>query len=189
MNVRSCFKHWLIGLSAVLALALPGSASASGVSPNDNAIWIGDSYQGAPLNELTLYSSQLSDTIYVSFANESGPTWGADVVLAQWNGSDDGPPERGSSFCDRPDFDWKSCDPAVPAWIGYTQVNAGEVGTFAFQIVAPRVESPQTFTLYFRPARQKGPADAEHYFWLDSQSSDGLPNNRTYEVFTVTVIP
>jgi hypothetical protein len=170
---------WLSRLDATPAQAI--------VATGQNAVWVGDSYQGASIADITLQSGQISDPLSVSFLNEGPFNWDADYVLAQWNGSDDGPPLTNPIFCHLPTIDWWSCYPrAIPAWIGYGTVHPGEVGTFQFQLQAPGVDAQHDYTLYFRPAFRARNGD---YEWIDATPADGLPGNRSYEVFNVHVLP
>jgi hypothetical protein len=179
-----------LALLAATSLVLDAGPAAASVAAGEHALWTSDSYRGAPLDQLTLRSGEVSDWISVGFLNE-GPTtsWNQNIVLAQWAGDDDGVPVNGNAggmFCHDAPHDWWSCDPAIAAWIGYGPVPPGQVGTFTFRVQAPRVDSPQDYTLYFRPARRLRDGT---YAWLDARPDDGLPGNRTYEVFTVHVLP
>src|SRR5262249_45161696 len=115
--------------------------SSGGTTGDFHALWVGDSYQGAPLSDMTLAADAVSDPISVTFANEGPGTWDANTVLALWDGTSDGPPANGGLLCHDVPNDWASCGPGVAAWIGYGTVETGEQGTFEFQI-QPAANTP-----------------------------------------------
>jgi hypothetical protein len=161
----------------------PPSAQPGGGGGNTSdfhALWVSDSYQGAPLTDITLAADKVSDPISVTFTNEGPGSWDANTVLAMWDGTSDGPPSSGGLLCHDVPKDWASCGPGVAAWIGYGTVGPGEQGTFEFQI-QPAANTPQGSTFYLRPAEKVG----NGYQWINAQDADGLPGNRTFESFMV----
>jgi hypothetical protein len=161
------------------------TAASGGVTDGFHALWVGDSYLGTPVTDITLAPHAVSNDISVTFLNEGPGTWDANTVLGVWDGSSDAAPTDGTPFCHDPPNDWATCVPGIPAWIGAGQnIGPGEQGTFVFQIQAAANGKTDT-TFQLRPAEKVG----QGYQWIDAQPEDGLNGNRTYETFTVHVDP
>jgi hypothetical protein len=134
-------------------------------------------HEGQPLNAITLGPGEASDTIVVRFTNPRDATWDRSVVLAYWNGSDDGPPADASQFCHSAATTRLRCAPGIPASIGDGPVQPRQNGEFQFQLRAPH--TAQDFTLYFRPAHRTSDGT---YEWINQPSGA-----RTYDYFSVHV--
>jgi hypothetical protein len=115
------------------------NASGGGTTGDFHALWTGDSYQNAPVTDITLTADTVSAPISVVFTNEGPGTWDANTVLALWDGTSDGPPSNGALLCHDVPNDWASCAPGSAAWIGYGQTSVAEFRVSLRQIASVAV--------------------------------------------------